>query len=82
MTEEEKKELAELIGELVSKAGPTTGQIKANQDPVKVARLIELGWTPTKEKSNESRDFSERLKKIEETLIDHEKRITTNSIRR
>ena len=40
------EEIAELIDELVAKAGPTAGQIKTNQDPDKVARLIELGWTP------------------------------------
>lgn len=76
MEEEVKKELAELIDELVAKAGPTTGQIKTNQDPDKVARLLELGWKPAEKKSNEGRvfrtygsselDFSERLKKIED----------------
>lgn len=78
MEAEEKKELAELTDELVSKAGPTSGQIKLNQDPDKVARLMELGWTPLEKEPT----LEERVKKLEEMLADHEKRITSCSIRR
>lgn len=73
-----KEELAELVDELVAKGGPTTGQIKMNQDPGKVTRLIELGWTPAEEKIT----VESRLKKIEEMLADHEKRIVSCSIQR
>ncbi len=85
------EELTELINELVSKAGPTAGQIKLNQDPDKVARLIELGWkSPAGKKSNDDNTqlmspigyIQERLGKIEKTLADHEKRIKECSIRR
>lgn len=40
------EELNGLVDELVAKGGPKTGQIKLNQDPTKVARLLELGWAP------------------------------------
>lgn len=88
MNENVEKELAELIDELVAKAGPTTGQVKANQDPDKVARLIELGWTPAEKKSGDASLMSpigyiqERLKKIEETLTEHDKAIHQCSIQR
>lgn len=75
---EVKEEITQLVDELVAKGGPTTGQIKANQDPVKVARLIELGWKPAEEKPT----IESRLKKIEETLLDHENRIRICSIQR
>ena len=75
---EESKELAELINELVSKAGPTAGQIKLNQDPDKVARLMELGWTPTEKETT----LEERVKKLEETVAENTKRIDQCSIRR
>ena len=75
---EESKELAELINELVSKAGPTAGQIKLNQDPDKVARLMELGWTPTEKETT----LEERVKKLEETVAKNTKRIDQCSIRR
>ena len=70
-------ELNELIDELVAKAGPNAGQIKVNQDPVKVARLKELGWKP-----EEKITVEKRLSNIEEMLVDHEKRIKGCSIRR
>lgn len=78
MTEAEKQERDVLVDELVAKAGPVAGQIKVNQDPAKVARLLELGWTPKEKEIT----VDARFKKIEETLADHEKRITTCSIRR
>lgn len=71
-------ELETLIDELVAKGGPTTGQIKANQDSVKVKRLFELGWEPEKK----SLSVEERLKKIETILVDHEKRLVQCSIQR
>ena len=71
-------EIETLVDELVAKGGPTTGQIKANQDPDKVARLIELGWTPPEKELS----MEERLTKIEETLADYEKRIVQCSVQR
>lgn len=82
---EENKELLELTDELVSKAGPNAGQIKVNQDPAKVARLQELGWKPKEEHisySYGSDKFDARLKKVEEIVANHEKRIAECSIRR
>ncbi len=73
-----KTEIEILIGELVAKGGPITGQIKSNQNPDKVARLLELGWEPDLKKCS----TEERLKKIELTLADHEKSIAECSIRR
>lgn len=67
-----------LIDELVAKAGPTVGQIKINQNPEKVARLLELGWAP----EEKGLTLEQRLEKIEETLADHETRIKTCSIQR
>lgn len=64
ITEEEVVERDELVDELVSKGGPTTGQIKVNQDPEKVARLLELGWKgPPSEadKPMENKDAAEVL---------------------
>ena len=90
---EENKELEALIDELVSKAGPTAGQIKLNQDPVKVARLKELGWKP-KEPTEETiqrkisaaelskEQIEGRLQALEEVVADHEKRIKTCEVRR
>ena len=78
MTEPERIELTELIDELVSKAGPTVGQIKLNQDPDKVARLIELGWKPAKKELT----LEERVGKLEEAVIGNTKRIDACSIRR
>lgn len=86
-------ELEQLIDELVAKGGPTTGQIKLNQDPVKVARLLELGWKepePTKESVQETIDaagiskvvIKQRLEALEATIADHEKRIHQLGIRR
>lgn len=46
LTEKEIIERDELVNELVSKSWFSKGQIKKNQDPAKVAQLIELGWTP------------------------------------
>ena len=60
----EKTELEVLVDELVAKGGPTTGQIKAGQDPDKVKRLLELGWEPDLKK----RSTEERLKKVEDLL--------------
>lgn len=84
--DEKAKELAELVDELVAKGGPTTGQIKANQDPDKVARLIELGWTPSKKEVNgveiRLKEIEDAQKKILKVLIDHEKRINECSIQR
>lgn len=74
----EKTELEVLVDELVAKGGPTTGQIKANQDLGKVKRLLELGFEPEKKASS----VEGRLKSIEEMLDDHEKRIKQNSIQR
>lgn len=88
---EAKEEITQLVDELVAKGGPTTGQIKANQDPVKVARLIELGWKPAEKKlkkilvPDETAKWvilDERLKKIEETLADHSEKIRICSIQR
>jgi len=76
--EEQNKERAELIDELVSKAGPTVGQIKLNQDPDKVVRLLELGWKPTEKEST----FEERLKKLEDVVANNTKRIDVCSVRR
>ena len=74
-------EFDELIDELVAKAGPTVGCIKKNQDPDKVARLLELGYSePVKERKEKS--IEERLQQIEEMLADHEKRIKECSVRR
>ena len=70
-------ELEELIDELVAKAGPTAGCIKKNQDPVKVARLLELGWEEPTTKS-----IGERLGILEEIVADHEKRLVQCSIQR
>lgn len=87
-------EFETLVDELVAKGGPTMGQIKTNQDPVKVARLLELGYNePVKEKVEVSTlpgaavivkegNLGLRLKKIETILADHEKRIKECSIRR
>ncbi len=74
----EKTELEVLIDELVAKGGPTTGQIKSNQDPDKVRRLLELGWEPKQNVLS----VEERVKSIEETLADHEARIVQCSIQR
>ena len=92
MEELNKQEIIErdaLIDELVAKGGPTTGQIKANQDPTKVARLTELGWTPAEKQSSGLEQIQEKLdeladkqKEILETLADHEEKIAANSIRR
>jgi hypothetical protein len=73
-----------LIDELVSKAGPTAGQIKLNQDPAKVARLMELGWEPAEKKLDcvSAKDDHEAILQIQKTLADHEKRIKTCEIRR
>ena len=83
MEEVNKDELTELVDELVSKAGPTAGQIKLNQDPVKVARLKELGWKPT-EKIDciSAKDNHEAILQIQETLAEHNKRIEVCEIRR
>ena len=77
-------EYEELIDELVAKAGPTMGCIKVNQDPVKVARLRELGYNePAKEKRYaDEGDIEDRLEALEATVLDHEKRITECSVRR
>lgn len=75
---EEKSELELLVDELVAKGGPTTGQIKTNQDPEKVKRLLELGWKPEEKELT----VQEQLTKITETLADHEKRISECSVRR
>lgn len=88
------EELEILIDELVSKAGPNAGQIKVNQDSDKVARLLELGWKePIKEMIEATEltklQIKQRLEMLEGTvaeavklLADHEKRITSCSIRR
>lgn len=75
---EERSELEILVDELVAKGGPTTGQIKLNQDPEKVARLLELGWEP----EEKTLTVDEQLTKITLILADHEKRITECSVRR
>ncbi len=75
---EERSELELLIDELVAKAGPTVGQIKKEQDPEKIKRLLELGWKSEGKKST----IEEQLTKITLILADHEKRITECSIRR
>lgn len=71
------EELNMLIDELVSKGGPTVGQLKKDQDLDKVARLLELGWKPPEKVTVES-----RLARVESILIDHERRLTECSIRR
>lgn len=78
------EEINELIDELVSRAGPTAGCIKKNQDPVKVARLLELGYNEPVKKAETDKedDIKIRLKRIEEMLADHEKRLKECSIRR
>lgn len=90
---EEKKEIDELIDELVAKAGPTAGQIKLNQDPIKVERLLALGWKPKEptEKSIQETIGTEELSKVqivkrlealEKTVAINTKRIDECSIRR
>ncbi len=86
---DEKTELLELIDELVSKAGPTAGQIKINQDPTKVEQLLALGWRPgwtsvEKKLTLEDRvkDLGETQVKILQVLEEHRKRIDACSIRR
>ena len=76
------EEITELIDELVAKAGPTTGQIKTNQDPDKVARLIELGWTPAEKELDSLEQIRQELQAIQKVLVDHEKRIKICSIQR
>lgn len=80
MTDPESKELVELIDELVAKAGPTVGQIKLNQDPIKMERLFALGWKPA-EKS-EKLTLEARIQKLENTMIEQIKRIDECSVRR
>ncbi len=75
---EEMTELELLIDELVAKAGPTVGQIKKDQDPEKVKRLLELGWVQDEKRLT----VDEQLTKITLILAEHEKRITECSIRR
>lgn len=88
-------EFEKLIDELVAKAGLTTGYIKVNQDPVKVARLRELGYNePVKEPTEDTIvaqiaaeevskvDIVSRLEALEATVADHEKRIQECSVRR
>lgn len=73
-----KDEKEQLIDELVAKGGPTTGQIKKDQDLDKVARLIELGWEPeTKVLTLEA-----RVKRLEGIVGVHEKKIHQCSIQR
>lgn len=82
---EEKDELIELVNELVSKAGPTVGQIKLNQDPVKVERLLALGYKPkepTEKTVQEESRIIERLEALENTSVDHEKRLKACEVRR
>lgn len=82
-------EFAELIDELVAKRGPRTGYIKANQDPIKVARLLELGYnepvsideTISAAELTDSQ-IKKRLEALEAIVADHEKRIKECSIRR
>jgi len=81
------EEIAKLVDELVAKGGPTTGRIKANQDPVKVARLLELGWKP--EEKTTIADMQAKLEELENTqkkfrkiLDEHEEKIRICSIRR
>ena len=79
-------EFEELINELVAKAGPTVGQIKINQDPEKVARLLELGYNePVKETRSAAEltvELIRRLESLEFISADHEARIKECSIRR
>lgn len=72
------EELEQLVDELVAKAGPTVGQIKKDQDPEKVKRLLELGWEPEEKKPT----IEDQLTKIRLILADHEKRISECSVRR
>ena len=74
-------ERAELIDELVSKAGPTAGQIKLNQDPIKVERLRALGWKSPEPPKKEP-TMEERIDKLEATVTEHQKRIDECSVRR
>lgn len=90
---EKSEELTILIDELVAKAGPTAGQIKLNQDPLKVERLLFLGWKP-KEPTEETiqkkisavelsvEQIKEWLASLAETVVDHEKRIKVCEVRR
>ena len=90
---DEKTELTELIDELVSKVGPTAGQIKLNQDLVKVERLLALGWKPgwvsVDKKLNKKSTLEEKVQKLEntqvkilQTLAEHDRRIKVCEIRR
>lgn len=75
-------EMEQLIDELVAKGGSTTGQIKLNQDPVKVARLLELGWKEPEPMMSPVGILQQKVKVLEKAMADHEKRITENSVRR
>ena len=75
---EERSEIETLVDELVAKAGPTVGQIKKDQDPEKVARLLELGWTP----EEKGLTLEARVRNLEEMIVDHENRIHQCSIQR
>ncbi len=67
-----------LIDELVAKAGPTVGQIKLNQDPGKIARLLALGWEPGKKEVT----LEARVKALESLLEETVKKVDDCSVRR
>ena len=71
-----------LIDELVSKRGPTVEYIKKDQDPEKVARLLELGYNEPVDAKVIEDSTDVRLARIGAMLEDHENRIHQCSIQR